>query len=357
MEKLKIVLFQYPDFKIPAKAYGPKQTIIEALAKGFDKLGQEVITFATGDSELPGRIIPVCPKGISEGLNDKPEIQADVERIYRSIAIGELIKISGEVDVIHNHAGFTLLPIVQTLKAPVFHTLHGTYTDDHYKKIFDLYKDAGKFIPISRSQASTLPDLNYTEPIYHGIKIEDFIFGNNPKEDQLLFLSRVTRVKGTHTAIEVAKRTGKKLIIAGPVDMNRALDREYFEQEVKPHVDNEQIVYFGNADLEQKRQLLAESKAMIFPIEWSEAFGLVLAESLACGTPVIAFDSGSPKEIIDDGRTGFICPPQDVDAMVDAVGKLDQINRADCRQAAESRFTEEVMVQNYLELFKRELQK
>lgn len=353
---MKIALFQYPEYKIPVDGYGPKQLIIEALAKGMVKLGHEVTTFATSDSVLPGKIIEVSPVGINEGLNDDPEIQADVDRVYRSIAIGELIKRSSEFDVIHNHAGFTVLPIVSVLKTPVFHTLHGTYTSEHYKKIFDLYKDAGKYIPISKAQMKTMPELTYTDVVYHGINIDDFEFGEKPK-DQLLFLGRIARVKGVHSAIQAAKKANKKLVIAGPVDVARPGGKKYFEEQVKPYIDQDQIEYVGEVNLEQKRKLLSESAALMFPIEWVEAFGLVMVESLASGTPVIAFDIGSPHEVIENGETGFICKQGDIDQLAESIKNVPSLDRKSCRKSAKEKFSKETMVKNYLKIFAKELQK
>lgn len=351
---MKIALFQYPEYKIPTDGYGPKQNIIEMLAKGFDKLGHQITTFATEDSVLPGEIIKVSKTGINDGLNDDPEIQADVDRIYRSIAIGELIKRSGDFDVIHNHAGFTLLPIVEVLKAPVFHTLHGTYTNEHYRKIFDIYAKAGRYIPISKAQMEAIPELNYTDVVYHGINIGDFEFNDKPK-DQLVFLGRIARVKGVHSAIEIAKKANKKLVIAGPVDVARPGGKKYFEEKVKPFVDGDQIQYVGEVNLEEKRKLLSESSALIFPIEWVEAFGLVMIESLACGTPVIAYNIGAPAEVVENGKTGFVCESGDINGMVESVGKIEGIKRSDCRQSAEERFSKEIMVENYIKLFEKEL--
>ena len=357
VKKMKIALFQYPEYKIPVDGYGPKQLIIEALAKGLVKMGHDVTTFATSNSVLPGEVIGISPKGVNEGLNDDPEIQADVDRIYRSIAIGELIKRSGEFDLIHNHAGFTLLPIVQVLKSKVFHTLHGTYTNEHYKKIFNLYKDAGRYIPISYAQKKVLPELKYTDVIYHGINIGDFDFNDKPKGDQLLFLGRLARVKGVHNAIKIAQKTGKKLIIAGPVDVARPGGKKYFEEEIKPHIDGKIIKYIGPVDNKEKVKLLGESAALIFAVEWVEAFGLVAIEAMACGTPVITNDLGAPGETVVDGKTGFVCKTGDIEAMVEAVNKLDQINRTDCRKLVEQKFTNEIMVKNYIDLFEKELKK
>jgi len=352
MKKLKIALFQYPDYKIPASGYGPKQLIIELLARGFHKRGHKVSTFATADSQLPGEIIKISPKGINEGLNDNPEIQPDIERIYRSLAIGELIRRSSDFDIIHNHAGFTLLPVVQVLKSKVFHTLHGTYTNKHYRRIFKQYAQNGYYVPISNAQAKTLPPkVNCTEVIYHGIRINDFNFNSQPLEKTLLFLGRLAKIKGVHTAIRVAKQTGYKLIIAGPIDIARRGGKEYFAKEIKPHIDGKKIIYVGEVNHSQKKKLLRKSQALLFPVEWEEAFGLVMIEAMACGTQVIAYDCGSPAEIITDSLTGYICPKGDLEAMIEAVLKIDQIDRAVCRKAAEERFSDEKMVDNYLKLF------
>ena len=352
---MKIALFQYPDYAIPTHGYGPKQLLIELLAEGFMKAGHEVTTFATADTRLSGKIVKISPVGINEGLNDDSEIQPDVERIYRSIAIGELLRLSKDFDVIHNHAGFTILPIVQALKAPVFHTLHGTYTNKHYLTIFRKYAQSGYFVPISKAQAAVLPDVSMTRAVYHGIRVTDYKYQDKATSDTLLFLGRLSRVKGAHTAIKIAQASKHKLIIAGPLDVARAGGKKYFEEEIKPHIDNKQIRYIGEVQGKKKRDLLANSKALLFPIEWVEAFGLVMIEALMSGTPVIAYDIGSPKEVISSGVTGYVCPRGNIKKMVEAVKSVAGIDRAQCRREAIERFSADIMVKNYLEVFKEKI--
>ncbi|MBU6389493.1 glycosyltransferase family 4 protein, partial [Patescibacteria group bacterium] len=204
-----------------------------------------------------------------------------------------------------------------------------------------------RFISISHAQAQLNPELPFVATVYNGIRVDRFDFNGSPGE-YVVFLGRISPEKGTRQAILAAQKAGVPIVLAAKVD---TVDRAYFNLEVKPLIDNDQVQYVGEVDHEQKNRILRNARALLTLIQWEEPFGLVMAEAFACGTPVIAIPRGSVPEIVEDGKTGFLV--KDVDEAAEAIRKVDQIDRQACRKVAEERFSTEIMVDNYVKAYQQ----
>jgi len=348
---MKIGVLAYPHYRTPPEKYGPIQTVVDELIKGLDKRGHNVTAFVTGDSDVS------CSKIIVKDTPDIDDPTVPDVKIYEQVTIQELLKHRNEFDVLSSHISFHILPFLELLNYPVVVNLQGIYTNSHYKKVFYYYKNA-YFVSISNKQREQLSDLNYIATIYHGLELSRFSFNLKP-EDNLCFLGRTNPSKGMDVAIDVAKQINKKLIIGARQDQDD-LSKKFYKEKIKPSLNDENIIWLGERDFDQKVKLLRHSKVLIFPINWEEAFGLVMIEAMACGTPVVAFNRGAVPEVIKDGATGFICPPGDIDCMVKAVKKIYEMPkeeyckiRKNCRRHIEDNFTVEKMVDNYEKVYQK----
>jgi glycosyltransferase involved in cell wall biosynthesis len=236
--------------------------------------------------------------------------------------------------------GFSALPFAELVKTPTVHTLHGNLTDD-FAKIFGQYRHQ-PYISISDAQRQ-YKELNYVRTVYNAIDISKYPFIAQPSEPPYLaFLGRISPEKGPQLAIEIAKQTGYTLKMAGKVD---AVDVEFYEAEVAPHVDGKQIEFLGEVSHEEKVELLARAAVTLFPITWREPFGLVMIESMATGTPIIGINLGSVSEVIADGKTGFVC--QSWEEMASKIPLALALDRQSCRDEVERRFSIAQMVDGY----------
>src|SRR5947207_6604700 len=278
---------------VPPHRYGGTERVVSYLTEQLVRQGEEVTLFASGDSKTAARLIPICP---------------------RSLRLGKAVdSLSHHIVMLEVYHRFTDMPVVS----------------------------------ISHSQRHPLPQAQWVGKVYHGLPADSFDFQEKP-EDYLLFLGRVSPEKRVDRAIEIARRTGRKLKIAAKIDR---VDRYYFNKHIK-HLLNEPFIEFiGEVGHAEKNKLLGGATALLFPIDWPEPFGLVMIEALACGTPVIGFPSCSVPEIIVEGETGFIV--DDIDRAVEAVGKIEQISRARCRREFEQRFTDRHMAEDYIRIYQQ----
>jgi glycosyltransferase involved in cell wall biosynthesis len=270
------------------------------------------------------------------------------EARHSGYALADIVCRTGEraFDIVHDHSGFFVVASAQLLQLPpVLHTIHSAF-DDVTNGFYDQYGRAVAFNAISDHQRSMGPaGVNWAGVVHNAIDLR--LWPLHPeKDDYLLAFGRVCEAKGFHLSIEVARRTGRRLIMAGALQSQYA---EYFHDVIEPELDD-QIVFLGEVGDQQRRDLFANAAAFLFPILWPEPFGLVMIEAMATGTPVIALRNGSVPEVIDDGVTGFIV--EDVDQMVEAVGRVHQIDAADCRRAVEERFTVDRLVTEYEVLYR-----
>jgi glycosyltransferase involved in cell wall biosynthesis len=252
-----------------------------------------------------------------------------------------------EFDIIHSHMGCAALPYQGLVKTPTINTLHGIFTPDN-EKMFRHAKGQ-RYVSISDAQRKPSLDLNYVATVYNGIDVSSYKFYTQPQEPPYLaFLGRISPEKGPHLAIEIAKKSGWNLKMAGKVDK---VDKEFYEQEIKPYIDGEQIQYFGEANHAQKNALMGGAVATLFPITWSEPFGLVMVESMASGTPVIAMKLGSVPEIINEGVSGFLC--NNVEECINAIAKVSTLDRYGVREYVSRRFGVEQMVDAYEAVYQK----
>jgi glycosyltransferase involved in cell wall biosynthesis len=260
--------------------------------------------------------------------------------------LGWVYQHADEFDVIHCHTDYLGLPLTRCTRTPTVITLHGRLNIPDITPLYYDYPEV-PLVSISTAQRQPLPLANWVATVHHGLPSDLYAFQPKPGS-YLLFLGRVSPEKCPDAAIRIAIRAGIPLRIAAKVDK---ADREYFETTIRPYLDHPLIEFLGEADEPRKQELLSNALALLFPIDWPEPFGLVMIESLACGTPVIARRRGSVPEVLQHGRTGFICETED--EMVAAVQQVASLDRAVCRKAFEQRFTANHMAQNYLKVYQR----
>lgn len=320
---------------VPPPTYGGTELVVSLLTDQLVRRGHEVTLFASGDSTTLAELNSVHPRAL--------RLDSSIKEygIYEMLQLSEVYQRADEFDVIHSHMGCSALPYAGLVKTPTVHTLHGIFTPDNEKMFIRARKQP--YISISNAQREPRLGLNCVATVYNGIDTSTYTFYPQPSEPPYLaFLGRLSPEKGTHLAIDIAKRTGWRLKIAGKID---AVDVEYYEQEVKPHIDGEQIQYLGEANHAQKNVLLGNAVATLFPITWREPFGLVMAESMAAGTPVIAMRLGSTPEVIVHGKTGFLC--DSVDECIAALARIETIDRTICRAHVVRNFSVQRMTEGY----------
>jgi len=329
---------------VPPPAYGGTEAVVSVLCEELVRRGVSVTLCASGDSCTSARLRSVYPRSLraADDLADR----SPYDWMHAALSLSE----ASGYDLIHNHAGELVVAMSHLVDVPMLTTMHCLITPDT-KFVWDRYR--GWYNNISYAQRAQIPDVSggtYLGAVHNGIDVESFPFCAD-KEDHLLFLSRIAPEKGVHLAVEVARRLGMRLVLAGKVD--RA-DRVYFEDVVRPLIDGKQVTFLGEADATLKRELYQRARCLVMPICWEEPFGLVMAEAMACGTPVVAFNRGAASEIVADGETGFLV--DDVDGMVAAVRQVDRIDPARCRQHVSERFSPQVMADGYIRLYRRVLE-
>ena len=358
--------------------YGPIETVIYNIDKGLHKSGHHSIVACSGDSQIDGEKYTTIEKSFSEYWSKNTEEQQKSMRKHLSLSLKRAKK--GDIDIIHMHDAVMLEYIfkgVVKCPVPIVMTLHVPAEEEGSFKLWNKFLTPSSgiyFVPISRFQRDQHAGLvNLQKIIHHGVDVEEYPFESNSDRKPYLFsIGRITHDKGQDKAIEVAKKSGLRLIIAGNVQ-NKAKDRafyrklrksidlvavsgeqtneeNYYQNVMKPIFDSKkQIVYIGEVNSSQKKLWYSHARATLFPIQWGEPFGLVLIESMACGTPVVAMNKGSVPEIIIHGKTGFVV--DSVDAMVEAVKSIDLIDNDECRNHVKNNFSIQSMSGKYSELY------
>ena len=324
--------------RTPPYGYGPWEQVASTLAEGLVALGHDVTLFATADSHTAGRLHAEAPHGYEE---DRGAPRYDI-KVYEALHVAAAFERADEFDVLSNQFDFLPLTYSRLVSTPVVTTVHG-FSSERILPVYRAYDDITHYVAIS--DADRHPDLTYAATIHHGIDLSPFTF-RDQVGTYLLFLGRIHPDKGTHRAIEVARRAGLPLVLAGIVQ-----DEGYFRTLVRPQLDNAGVTYVGPVGPAERDTLLGGALALLHLIDFAEPFGLSVVESLATGTPVIAHPLGSMPEIIRPGRTGFLV--DDVDGAVEAVGRVGSLSRRHCRDDVEERFTAARMVADYAGLFAR----
>ncbi len=320
-------------WRTPPRHYGPWERVTSLLTEELVALGVDVTLFATADSVTRGRLRAVCPAGYEED-------RAIDAKVWECLHIAHCVEHAGEVDIVHNQFDFLPLSYSPFVATPIVTTIHG-FSSPHILPVFRRFNDRAHYVSIS--DADRAPELDYAATVYHGIDIDRFAFEPSPS-DYLLFFGRIHPDKGAADAVEIARRCGRRLILAGIVQ-----DSGYFEKCVRPHIDGHMVEYVGSVGPDRRGPLLGNALALLHPIHFNEPFGLSVVEAMACGTPVIAFPRGSMPEIITDGEDGRLI--DSVDGALEAVRHIGRIDRRRCRRTVEQRFTARRMALDYLRVY------
>lgn len=327
-------------WRTPPRHYGPWERVVSLLTEGLVTKGIDVTLFATGDSITKSRLHWVCKNGYEEDGREDP-------KVMECLHISELFEKASDFDLIHNHFDFLPLTYSGLIKTPVLTTIHG-FSSPGILPVYEKYNGKAFYVAISEADKAT--GLDYIKTIHHGIDFNEFTFNSDPQGDYLLFFGRIHPDKGAKESIEIAKRTNSKLIMAGIIQ-----DKGYFEKEIEPHLNDSAIRYVGSVGPKRRDELLRNARVLLHPINFDEPFGLSVVESMACGTPVIAFNRGSMPEIIRTGINGFIVA--DVEDAVNAIGRLNEIDRLTCRKSVEKRFSVGRMVDDYIKTYEKIIEK
>jgi glycosyltransferase involved in cell wall biosynthesis len=325
---------------VPPKLYGGTERVVSWLTEELVRQGHEVTLFASGDSDTRAKLEAVWPIAIRLDPVTKDWVAA------YSVMMEHVARHAHEFDVLHFHTDYHPFPLFSRLGVPWLTTLHGRLDLPEFKKIYETFPTV-PLVSISDAQRLPLPNQNWIGTVHHGLP-PDLLTPLPVAHDYLAFLGRISPEKRVDRAIEIAKRAGIKLKIAAKVDK---ADAEYFETEIRHLLDHPNVEFVGEINDRQKPEFLAGARALLFPIDWPEPFGLVMIEAMACGTPVIAYPRGSVPEVMEHGVTGFIVSNED--EAVDAVRHLGDIDRAGVRAAFDERFTSERMACDYLALYTR----
>jgi glycosyltransferase involved in cell wall biosynthesis len=322
---------------IPPPKSGSVETMTSLLTEGLVARGHDVTLFATADSRTTARLHAIFPHGYWHDEHMWPW------ELYEMLNLAAAVERARDFDIIHYEAAYYPMSLAFTRLSPtpIVQTLHHSPSTAEVK-LWARYPEA-PFVAISLEQARLLDGLNVVETVLHGIDTDNFVFREQP-DDYLLFLGRFTEGKGVLQAIELARRVGMKLILAAAED-------DYYREKVAPHVDGRHIVYYGEADFDAKVRLYGGARALLYPIQAREPFGLVLAEAMACGTPVAALDRGAVREVVDDGVTGVVF--ENLEQMANELPRVFDLDRRRVRERAVARFGAARMVDEYVNVYRR----
>jgi glycosyltransferase involved in cell wall biosynthesis len=332
---VKVAVLSPVAWRTPPEHYGPWEQVAYNIAEGISKKGIDVTLFATKNSSSGLKYDGVIEKGYEE---DKA---ADA-KVAECLHISYLVEKASSFDLIHNNFDFLPLTYSRLIKTPMLTTIHG-FSSEKIIPVYKKYNSNAYYVAISN--ADRHPSLNYIATIYHGIQKEKFDYVEAPKE-YLLFFGRIHPDKGTYDAIQIAKACNRQLIIAGIIQ-----DNAYFNEKVKPYIDDEQIKFVGHADHVKRNELLGNASALLHPVYFNEPFGLSVAEAMFCGTPVIAYSRGSMPELINNKVSGFLT--NNIHEAIDAVNSLSVISRKKCYDYATEKFGYEKMIDAYVEVYEK----
>lgn len=334
---------------VPPTHYGGTERVIAALADGLVRQGHDVTLFAASGSDTLARLDAVVAGPLRTTMTKQQLIEVSPHLHLHMLA--EVYARSEEFDIVHSHTDIWTLPMMQPDRVPTVITMHGRLDLDTVQRVIELYPET-PLISISDSQRTPLADFptNWIGTSYNGLNLDAYFAQPRGDDDYLAFVGRLTPEKRPDWAVEIARRAGMKLRVAAKVD---PLDAEYYRDEIEPLFARNDVDYVGEIGEADKPAFFAGAKAMLFPIDWPEPFGLVMIESLAAGTPVIALRNGSVPEVLTHYESGAIC--DSIDEMVDAVSWIDELTPERCRSHA-TRFTSDAMTTRYVELYNEVLE-
>lgn len=340
---MKIAQVVNPIESVPPQKYGGIERMVYALIEELVQLGHDVTLFASGDSQTSAKLSSIFPTSLRAakvkdvyGTND-----------YTVMNVLSAYKQQDQFDIIHDHTGNWGLIAAATASTPVVSTLHGPFTTTN-RKLYESIADKVHLVAISEGQMKPVPNLPIAGVVYNGLAMDNYPFGNEHK-GYLLFVGRISEEKGVHHAIDVAQYLQIPLIIAAKLETNHRPDVEYFKQYVEPRLDGQMVKWIGEVDEQERNILMSQAKCFLHPVSFREPFGLTLIEAMACGCPVVAFGRGSIREVIAQGKTGFVV--EDAEEMVEAVANIDVIDRLECRRHALENFNARRMAEGYEQIY------
>jgi glycosyltransferase involved in cell wall biosynthesis len=326
--------------RVPPRSYGGTERVVSYLTEELVRMGHDVTLFASADSITDACLVPACPEALR--LSGKT-IDCLAHHV---LLLEEVFSRKDEFDIIHFHIDYLQFPLSRREQVPSVTTLHGRLDIPDLQPLYRKFADMA-VISISDAQRAPLPFANWQGTVHHGIPCDCMKF--HPRSGQYLaFLGRISPEKGVDEAIKIASRAGIPLKIAAKID---PMDRGFFETKIRPLLNNPLVEFLGEIECAETNDFLGHALALLFPINWPEPFGLVMIEAMACGTPVLAYPHGSVPELIEDGRTGFLV--SDSASAVEALQRIPELSRAECRQCFEQRFTAARMANDYLALYER----
>lgn len=336
---MKIAILAPPYLPIPPDGYGGVERVIYNLTEGLVKKGHRVILFAPGDSKTSAKLFSTFSKSLGNNGELKNKLY------YPLLQYIDCFSRASEFDIIHNHAEQLAMFMADLVKTPVIHTLHSTLyegeTLPEKRLTLQRFKNHN-FVSISDNQRLGLTELNFVATVYNGIEISQYQYLEKPRGDYLLWVGRITAKKGPLEAIEAAQKSRFNLVIAAAID---PIEQKYFDEAIRPLIDGKIVEFVGELHGDSLSTLYGNARCTLVPISWHEPFGLVMIESMATGTPVIAYNIGSAPELIDDGKTGYVVNNQF--EMIEAIKRVGKLKRSDCRRRVEDKFTVEKMVDGY----------
>jgi glycosyltransferase involved in cell wall biosynthesis len=327
---------------VPPKAYGGTERIVHYITEALVDAGEDVTLFASGDSETSAELIPGCKRSLRLDTTCRDFL------VPHFLMLEKVLQRADEFDVIHFHCDYLHFPLSRRQDFAHVTTLHGRLDLPELAPLYREFRDM-PLVSISNAQRRPIPKARWMSTVYHGLPLD--LYSLQPKSgDYLAFLGRISPEKRADRAVEIAMRTGIPLRVAAKVD--RA-DKDYYEAEIKPLFEKagSLVEFIGEIGETEKQDFLGNARALLFPIDWPEPFGLVMIEAMACGTPVIAFSCGSVPEVLEDGVTGFLV--DDIDEAVAAVDGLDKLRRAGCRREFENRYSAPRMAEDYIAVYRR----
>jgi glycosyltransferase involved in cell wall biosynthesis len=325
---------------VPPQLYGGTERVVSFLTEELVRRGHDVTLFASGDSRTSATLVPGCDRAL--------RLKGCVDHLAPHVLLAEQVaQRADEFDVIHFHIGSVHFPVVRRLSGIVqVTTLHGRLDSPELQPLYTEFGDM-PVVSISNAQRRPLPQAGWMATIHHGLPLTLYAFCDRPG-DYFAFIGRISPEKRVDRAIAIAKACGRRLRIAAKVD---GADRSYFEEKIRPLLDDPLVEFIGEIGDDEKNAFIGQARALLFPIDWPEPFGLVMIEALACGTPVVAFAGGSVAEVIEHGVTGFVV--SSVEDAILAAGAVDGIDRRACRAAFERRFSADRMAAEYIRLYRK----
>lgn len=325
--------------RVPPKKYGGTERVVHALTEELVARGHEVTLFASGDSETSAKLESVFPRSLRE---------AKMKDLYGTnnwsmLNLGLAYELQDEFDIIHDHLAPLSLPTANIATTPTLMTMHGAFSRET-RRLFQTLRNPS-VVTISESQVFGAPNIHHIGTVYNGLPMEHYPYSEE-SDDYLLFVGRISIEKGTHFAVEVAQQLDMPLIIAAKLEPS---DEPYYREYVQPHL-TERIQWIGEVEEEDRNKLMSRAKCYLHPVTWREPFGLVMIEAAACGAPVVGFDRGSVREVVETGVTGHVV--QDLEGMIEAVESIDTIKRSQCRRHALQNFSAKRMADGYEAMYR-----